>query len=356
MHLLAMGMGLAGMAGLIPRQNFWSRPFGSTGAHPSPSNPVESAVRFAYRWIPMSQYLSSIPEVSDEPEVTLAPAEPCFEPDLVMMESEDMAQRELYLSLQLLVNRAQRLSLASAATIAVAQGGQLLCRASAGPMAAEIGTELRAYPTVIQRSIEAHQIICCNDTGNLAHPNGTLYADLGIKSMMVMPVMRDERSVAMLELLADRTQAFRDRDGAMMERLSEMVLIALERADAAKHARQEITANITSGFRAEIEGLVTSESQPLEGDPSPAEPSRIAEEIEKVRTCQACGFPVSDGRTFCVDCEEARRDRESTDPPPSFLTKLEREESRSWFESHFYTLGTLLMVLLTVLVLLLKFH
>jgi GAF domain len=304
----------------------------------------------------MSQYLSSIPEVSDDPEVTLAPAEPGFEPDLVMMESEDMAQRELYLSLQLLANRAQRLSLASAVTIAVAQGEELLCRASAGPMAAEIGTELRAYPMVVRRSIEARQIICCNDTGNLAHPDGTLYADLGIKSMMVMPVMREQRTVAMLELLADRTQAFQDRDGAMLEGMSEMVLIALERADAAKHARQEITAKISSGFRAEIEGLFTSESEPPEGDQFLAEPSRIAEEIEKVRTCQVCGFPVSDGRTLCVDCEEARRGRESTDPPPSFLAKLEREESRGWFESHFYTLGTLLMVLLTVLVILLKFH
>ena len=304
----------------------------------------------------MSQYLSPVPEISDEREVSLAPAEPCFEPDPVMMESEDMAQRELYLSLQLLANRAQRLSLASAATIAVAQGKELLCRASAGPMAAEIGTELRAYPMVVQRSIEARQIICCNDTGNLAHPNGTLYADLGIKSMMVMPVFEEQRTVAMLELLADRTQAFQDRDGALLERLSEVVLVALERADAAKRARQEITAQITSGFRAEIEGLFTIESEPLAGDQVVAEPSRIAEEIEKVRTCQVCGFPVSDGRTFCVDCEEARRNRESTDPPPSFLAKLEREESRSWFESHFYTLGTLLMVLLTVLVILLKFH
>jgi len=300
----------------------------------------------------MSEYLlGSIPEISDDPEVTLASAEPCFEPDATMVESEDMAQRELYLSLQLLANRAQRLSLASAATIAVAQGEQLLCRASAGPMAAEIGTELRAYPMVVQRSIETQQIICSNDTGNLAHPSGTLYSDLGIKSMMVMPVMRDQHAVAMFELLADRTQAFQDRDGAMLERLSEAVLIALERADAAKHARQEITANISSGFRAEIDSLFLSELQPLE-----AAPSRAAEEIEKVRTCQVCAFPVSDGRTYCVDCEGAHRDRENSESAPLFLSKLEREESQSWFESHFYTLGTLLMVLLTVVVILLKFH
>ena len=169
--------------------------------------------------------------------------------------------------------------------------------------------------------------------------------------MMVMPVMRDQHAVAMFELLADRTQAFQDRDGAMLERLSEAVLIALERADAAKHARQEITANISSGFRAEIDSLFLSELQPLE-----AAPSRAAEEIEKVRTCQVCAFPVSDGRTYCVDCEGAHRDRENSESAPLFLSKLEREESQSWFESHFYTLGTLLMVLLTVVVILLKFH
>lgn len=300
----------------------------------------------------MSEYLSSISEISDDLDSTRASAEPSFEPDAALVESEDMAQRELYLSLQLLASRAQRLSLASAATIAVAQGEQLLCRASAGPMAAEIGTELRAYPTVVQRSIEAQQIICCNDTGNLAHPDGTLYSDLGIKSMMVMPVMRDQRALAMFELLADRTQAFQDPDGAMLERLSEAVLIALARADAAKHARQEITANISSGFRAEIESLFASELRPLEGHQSAATPS----EIEKVGTCQVCAFPVSDGRTYCVDCEEAHRNRENSESAPVFLSKLAREESQSWFESHFYTLGTLLMVLLTVVVILLKFH
>jgi hypothetical protein len=300
----------------------------------------------------MDQDLSVSSSVPDDPGVSVAADEPTFEPALVAAESEEMAQRELFLSLQLLANRAQRLTQASGATIAVGDGERSVCRASAGPLASEVGTELRAYPTLIAKSIETQQVVCCNDTGTLAHPNGTPYSDLGIKSMMVMPVIRDQQTVGMLELLADQAQAFHDPHGAVLERLSEMVLIALERAEAARQAQREIAAN-SSQFPAELGGLFAAESQPSEGDPTPLAPPLV---IEKVGTCQVCGFPVSDLRTFCLDCEEARQDRESGDSAPTFLSQLAREESRSWFESHFYTLGTLLMVLLTVVLLMLKFR
>jgi len=301
----------------------------------------------------MDQSLSLSSGVAEDPGVVLASAEPTFEPAVVVAESEEMAQRELYLSLQLLANRAERLTQASAATIAVGDGEQWICRASAGLMAAEVGTELRAYPTLILKSIETRQIVCCNDTGNLAHPNGTPYSDLGIKSMMAMPLFRGQQIVGVFELLADREQAFHDPDGAVLEHLSEMVLTALERADAAKQAQQQIAAS-SSQFLAEPGSLFRDESEAIEGNPtSVAGPLAI----EKVATCQVCGFPVSDGRAFCLDCEEARHGRESGESAaPTFLSQLAREESRSWFESHFYTLATLLMVLLTVVVILLKFH
>jgi len=300
----------------------------------------------------MDESLSLSSGVADDPGVLLASDESTFEPAAVVAESEEMAERELYLSLQLLAHRAQRLTQAAAATIAVGEGEQSLCRASAGPMAAEVGTELRAYPTLVLKSIETQQIVCCNDTGDLADPNGTVYSDLGIRSMMVMPLIRGQQIVGIFELLADRVQAFHDPEGAVLERLSEVVLTALERADAAKQAQQRIAAN-SSEFLAEPGSLFADESDGTEGGPTPVAPPLA---IEKVGTCQVCGFPVSDGRTFCLDCEQARHDREGSESAPTFLSQLAREERRTWFESHFYTLATLLMVLLTVVVILLKFR
>lgn len=298
----------------------------------------------------MDRYFGSSSAISDGPPATVACADsPIESAAFAEAESEDMAQRELYLTLQLLANRAQQLSRASAATIALAEGEGLLCRASAGPMAAGLGTELRANPTLVEKSIQTQQIVCCNDTGNLANADGIPHAALGIKSMMVMPLIEGQRVVAMFELLADRTQAFQDSDGAVLEHLSAMVLTALHRAEAANQARQQI-ANLSKEFGVDFESESTAELGPFEGSPTGHGSAAIA----RVATCQVCNFPVSEGRTLCLDCEEASHHHESGESTPAFLSQLAVEDKRSWFESHFYTLGTLLMVLLTVIALLLK--
>jgi putative methionine-R-sulfoxide reductase with GAF domain len=302
----------------------------------------------------MDRHLSSSPVISDGAPLTLPSADPRFDLDVAEAENEDMADRELDLTLQLLANRAQQLSRASAATIAVAEGHELVCRASAGPMAAGFGSELRANRALIEKSIETQQIVCCNDTGKMVRGDGIAYAVLGIKSMMVRPLIKGQHVVAMFELLADRTQAFQDRDGATLEYLSEMVLTALQRAYAAKHAREEIMTNLGREFGIAPESQ--SESQPCEGAEPLDRESPATQVIDAVGICQACGFPISEGRTFCLDCEESSHHQQSDSAAPAFLSQLAREESQSWFESHFYILGTLLMVLLTVVVLLLKFH
>ncbi len=301
----------------------------------------------------MDRNLGLSPAISDGPPLTVAAADPSFDTAFPEADSEDMAQRELYLTLQLLANRAQQLSRASAATIAVGEGERLLCRASAGPMAAVVGSELRANPALIEKSIQTQQIVCCNYTGNLANADGIPYAALGIKSMMVMPLVEDQRVVAIFELLADRTQAFQDGDGAMLQLLSAMVLTALHRAEAAQRAQQEI-ANLCREFGVEGDNESGTEARLFDGSQTSAAQSPPA--IETVGTCQVCNFPVSEGRSLCLDCEEASHQYESRQSAPEFLSQLASEGRRSWFESHFYTLGTLLMVLLTVIVLLLKFH
>jgi len=266
---------------------------------------------------------------------------------------EEMAQRELQASLTLLADRMQYITGASAATIALNEGQEMICRASAGPMATELGAQLRTDSNVVNQSIREQQIICCNDAENAARADGTSYGTLGIQSIMVMPLLRESEVVGMFELLSDRSQAFDDRDGAALEHLSEMVLTALEHRDAAKRALSDIATD-SALFSEEAEVPVTSPNKPAvtasavqSGDP---------QEAAKVNTCQACGFPVSEGKTLCLDCEEAQIAEQSNGSAPSFLSELVRQHEQGWLQSHFYTIGTLLMVALTVVVLMLKFR
>lgn len=261
-----------------------------------------------------------------------------------------MAERDLRASLQLLADRMQHLTGASAATVALAEGHQMLCRASVGPMATELGAPLRADLPLVNQSISTQQIICCNNTRNATRSDGTSYRALSIKAIMVMPLIRESKAVGMLELLADKTGAFDDRDGATLEHLSEMVLTAVEHADAAKRAVSKIASAVSAQ---EFDAPAGAISPPAPGIIAPSV-SGDTKQLPEIHHCAACGFPVSTGRVFCLDCEEARSREAGNGTAPAFLSQLAREKEESWLQSHFYTIGTVLMVVLTVVVLMLK--
>jgi transcriptional regulator with GAF, ATPase, and Fis domain len=263
----------------------------------------------------------------------------------------EVAEHDLQASLQLLADRMQYLTGASAATIALSEGQEMLCRASAGHMATELAAPLRADSTLVNQSISKQQIICCNNTRNGTRNDGTSYRDLGIKAIMVMPLIRGSEVMGMLELLADRTDAFDDHDGVTLEHLSEIVLTALEHADAAKGALSKI-AHATSTQELELPGRIAATLGKAENVTGFVD-SGIEKVLAKIHHCEGCGFPVSEGRMLCLDCEEART-QEGGGTPPTFLSALMREHGQGWLQSHFYTIGAVLMVLLTVIALMLR--
>jgi len=58
-----------------------------------------------------------------------------------------------------------------------------------------------------------------------------------------------------------------------------------------------------------------------------------------VYACESCGFPVSRGRTMCVDCEE----RGSPSATMARLLTARQKEDESWLSAHGYTIASLLV-------------
>jgi hypothetical protein len=80
-----------------------------------------------------------------------------------------------------------------------------------------------------------------------------------------------------------------------------------------------------------------------------------------VGTCASCGFPVSPGRAFCLDCEVALPEKFKADAvakTPAFLTDLGEGPAPSgikqWLIVHRYLLGTILVLGGTAALLLLR--
>ena len=285
----------------------------------------------------------------------------------------EVAQRDLEAALQLLAERARYITGASGAAIALFEKDEMICRASAGHSAPELGAEVQVKTGLTGESVRTRQVLRCDDAETDSRVNRESCRALGIKSVMVVPLVREQEVVGVFELLADRPHAFEERDVTALERLADMVQTGLQHAEAARRALPEIPAAAVEEKESEpapppavpeksdsaLAGAVPAAAAETAGpetkQPGPVRP----QELEKIRNCEACGFPVSGGRTICLDCEAARLSGDNPAPlasnqVPAFLSQFGSPKEKSWLGTHIYTIGTVLIVLLTVALLALR--
>jgi len=306
-----------------------------------------------------------------------------------------MAQRDLDAALQLLAERAQYITGASGAAIALRDGETMICCASAGPSAPELGAHLQIDTGLSAESVRTKQTLRCDDAANDPRVNRESCVTFGIASVVVMPLVRGEEVYGVFELLSGKPRAFEERDLVALQRLAEMIETAVEHAEAARRAEKELggkpqpQAAAPAAQKGKAEGnpekqvvapkakpeLTTAASpdtpkttDPIAPKPTLADiPEMIAVQADLPRSgppiafgnvgvCSACGFPVSQGRKFCLDCEAANPSVNApSSEAPEFFGQLSDDSDANWVSSHVYLIATVLIVAATVVVLVWRF-
>jgi len=148
----------------------------------------------------------------------------------------EMAQRDLDAALQLLTDRAQYITGSSGAAIALRRSGtnDMLCRASTGSNAPELGTLLSTEFGLSGESVRTRRALRCDDAERDARVNHDVCREVGIASVVVMPVVHDDEVLGVFELFSGNAHAFSERDMSALQRLSEMVETAVRLAQAAE--------------------------------------------------------------------------------------------------------------------------
>src|ERR1700723_1631236 len=118
----------------------------------------------------------------------------------------EMAQRDLDAALQLLADRAQYITGAGGAAIALRRTGKndLLCRASAGSNAPELGALLSTEYGLSGESVRTRRGLRCDDAERDARVNREVCRELGIASVVVMPVVDDDQVLGVFELFSGK--------------------------------------------------------------------------------------------------------------------------------------------------------
>lgn len=177
----------------------------------------------------------------------------------------EVAQRDLDSALQLLADRAQYITGASGAAIALRRIGKndMLCRASAGSTAPELGALLSTEFGLSGESVRTRQALRCDDAERDVRVNRDVCRQMGIASVVVMPVVNDDEVLGVFELFSGKANAFGARDVSAVQRLSEMVETAVRLARATENLSDRLKTPATSAL--EVQEAEVLEDQVLDG-------------------------------------------------------------------------------------------
>jgi len=123
----------------------------------------------------------------------------------------------LDLILNELVVRAVDATRASAAALALVRGGEMVCRAATGLHAPDLGVPLNTRDGLSGACLHTHEPQFCVDTESDLRVDAAIARRLGIRSMLIVPVLDDENLIGVLEVFSSEPAAFSHRELAMLE-------------------------------------------------------------------------------------------------------------------------------------------
>lgn len=125
-------------------------------------------------------------------------------------------------ALSLLVERAQALTRASGAAIALAQGSEMVCRASSGD-APPLGARLQIGSGFSGACVRTAKLQRCDDAETHPLVDRETCRHLGIRSMIAAPIIVNGVVIGLLEVFSPTAYSFQEGDAAALSRLSEMI-------------------------------------------------------------------------------------------------------------------------------------
>jgi TonB family protein len=118
---------------------------------------------------------------------------------------------------------------ATGAAVILERDGEMVCRASGGANAPELGARLSSEKGLTAECIKTRQVQRCDDAQ--ADPRADIEAsrNLGVRSVMILPLLRNGDLAGVLEVFSSRLGAFGERDEVTLQALAHRILKNLER-------------------------------------------------------------------------------------------------------------------------------
>lgn len=132
-------------------------------------------------------------------------------------------------AISVIAERAQALTGATGAAIALRHGDEIICRARAGRTAPDLGVRLQTDSGISADCVRTGEILICHDAERNPHVDLASCRRLGARSILAAPLRHFRRTLGVFEVLSGAPHAFDQRDAATMQLLSSVMVAAIAR-------------------------------------------------------------------------------------------------------------------------------
>ena len=129
--------------------------------------------------------------------------------------------------LHLVAERAVAITGADGIAVALAQGEEIICRASAGEIAPDPGARLDPNSGFSGACFRTRQVIRCDDADSDPRVNSSAAKRLNAQSLIAVPLVTATGVIGLIEAFCYEPHAFNDSDVRSLTLLSEMILAAM---------------------------------------------------------------------------------------------------------------------------------
>jgi len=119
---------------------------------------------------------------------------------------------------------------ATGAAIVLRRAGEWVCRASAGGSAPSLGARLNTEAGLSGACIRTWQMQRCDDAQSDPRADIEASRDLGVRSVMILPLLQNNELVGLFEVFSPSASVFGERDERTLDALSRLALANLQRA------------------------------------------------------------------------------------------------------------------------------
>jgi putative methionine-R-sulfoxide reductase with GAF domain len=210
-------------------------------AHLITDSELDSLVRDLLRTVPIPDFHSAeehsrMPSLGQRSQLRLANAAHPASGFRAVHAPEDVeihaAELDLEPAISAITERAQHLTGATGAAIALRAGDEIVCRARTGRTAPDLGVRLQTDAGISAEAVRSGEIMLCHDAERNPRVDLASCRRLGVRSILVSPLRHYRRTLGVFEVLSSSPGAFDQGDVATMQLLSSMMVAAISRISA----------------------------------------------------------------------------------------------------------------------------